>query len=148
MTYKCDHWFKSKRLQKLINFLNLNRKRKWKRNEKLEQNYILEIKGVACTSSQRRESFIRKRQRTSFAKRVIATRKGLRNDIKNRDVDFIQRWIEERSWFEKNFKQNNNMTHLFIRKRLTSSFDKHESNIINVSLREEKNFVVKSRRYE
>ena len=40
------------------------------------------------------------------------------------------------------------MTHSLIRKRLTSSLSKHESDISDVSLREGKNAAVKSRRYE
>ena len=40
------------------------------------------------------------------------------------------------------------MTHSLIRKRSTSSLSKHESDINDVSLREEKNPLVKSRRYE
>ena len=40
------------------------------------------------------------------------------------------------------------MTHSLIRKRSTSSLSKHESDISDVFLREEKNAVVKSRRYE
>jgi len=40
------------------------------------------------------------------------------------------------------------MTHSLIRKRSTSSLSKHESDISDVFLREEKNAAVKSRRYE
>lgn len=81
----------SKHSQKSINHFNLDRKQKRKRSEEIEQNYTLEIKDAVCTSFQRRKSFIRKHQRISSAKRVIATCEGLRDDIKHRDVNSIQR---------------------------------------------------------
>jgi hypothetical protein len=137
-----------KRPQESVNPSNLDRKRKRKRSEELGQNYTPEAKGAACTPSQRWESPTRKRQRTSPAKRAVATRTGLRSDSKNRDVNPIQRWIEEGSWSGGNVKQDSSMTHSLTRKRSTPSLSKHESDITGVSLREGKNPAVKSRRYE
>ncbi|MCJ1428837.1 hypothetical protein MMC29_006748 [Sticta canariensis] len=134
------------RPQEPVNPSNLDRKRK--RSEELVQNYTPEAKGAACTPSQRRESTTRKRQRTSPASRAVATRTSLRSDTKNRDVNPIQRWIEEGSWSGGNFKQDGSMTHSLTRKRSTPSLSKHESDISGVSLREGKNPDVKSRRYE
>ncbi len=130
--------------QESVNPSNLDRKRK--RSEELGQNHKPEAKGAACTPSQSRESPTRKRQRTSPANRAVATRTGLRSDTKNREVNPIQRWIEEGSWSGGNFKQD--MAHSLTRKRSTPSLSKHESDISGVSLREGKNPLVKSRRYE
>ena len=137
-----------KRPQESFNPSNLDRKRKRKRSEELGQNYTPEAKRAAYTPSERRESLTRKRQRTSPAKRAVATRTGLRSDTKNREVNPIQRWIEEGSWSGGNFKQDSSMTHSLTRKRSTPSLSKHESDITGVSLREGKNPLVKSRRYE
>lgn len=79
---------------------------------------------------------------------AVATLTGLRSDTKNRNVNPIQRWIEEGRWSGGNFKQDSSMTHSLIRKRSTPSLSKHESDISGVSLREGKNPAVKSRRYE
>ncbi|MCJ1425257.1 hypothetical protein MMC29_003145 [Sticta canariensis] len=136
------------RPQESVNPSNLDRKRKRKRSEELGQNYTPEAKRAACTPSQRRESPTRKRQRTSSAKRAVATRTDLRSDTKNRDANPIQRWIEEGSWSGGNFKQDSSMTHSLTRKRSTPSLSKHESDITGVSLREGKNPAVRSRRYQ
>ena len=144
--HNCHHLPRPKRPQELVNPSNLDRKRK--RSEELGQNHTPEATGAACTPSQRRESPTRKRQRTSPASRAVVTRTGLRSDTKNRDVNPIQRWIEEGSWSGGNLKQDGSMTHSLTRKRSTPSLSKHESDISGVSLREGKNPAVKSRRYE
>ena len=72
----------------------------------------------------------------------------LRSNTKNNDGNAIRHWIEEGSWSGANFKQDSSMIHSLTRKRSTPSLSKHESDISGVSLREGKNPLVKSRRYE
>ncbi|MCJ1427229.1 hypothetical protein MMC29_005132 [Sticta canariensis] len=130
------------RPQESVNPFNLNRKRK--RSEELGQNHKPHI------PFQAQERPTRKRQRISTATRAVegAARTNLRIDTKNNDVNPIQRWVEEGSWSGGNFNQDSNMAHSLTRKRSTPSLSKHESDISGVSLREGKNPLVKSRRYE
>ncbi|KAL8700427.1 MAG: hypothetical protein Q9201_005455 [Fulgogasparrea decipioides] len=93
---------------------------------------------------------IRKRRRTSpanpLAESVIRT--DLDGDTKVSNVNPIQRWVEEGSWRGEYFEENSNMSQSLTRKRSTPSSSKHESDITGVSIREGKNPLVKSRRYE
>ncbi|MCJ1427645.1 hypothetical protein MMC29_005549 [Sticta canariensis] len=127
--------------QKSVNPFNLDRKRK--RSGPLGQNH----KALARGAAQERPA--RKRQRTSPSNRAVegATRTD-RTGTKNNDVNPIQRWVEEGSWSGGNINQDSNMAHSLTRKRSSPSLSKHESDISGVSLREGKNPVVKSRRYE
>ncbi|KAL8644824.1 MAG: hypothetical protein Q9210_007051 [Variospora velana] len=136
------------RPQESVNPSNPDRKRK--RSEELEQNHTPKAKEAARTPFQAQGRPTPKRQRISPANRVIegARCTDLRSDTRNNDVNAIHRWIEEGSWSGANFKQDSSMTHSLTRKRSTPSISKHESDISGVSLREGKNPLVKSRRYE
>ncbi|KAL8714473.1 MAG: hypothetical protein Q9225_006578 [Loekoesia sp. 1 TL-2023] len=77
-----------------------------------------------------------------------AARKDLPVDTKNSKVNPVQRWVEQGSWAGGNFDHDSNMAQSLTRKRSKPSPSKHESDVSGVSLREGKNPLVKSRRYE
>ncbi|KAI9804096.1 MAG: hypothetical protein M1825_001498 [Sarcosagium campestre] len=60
----------------------------------------------------------------------------------------LHHWIKEGSWPPEYFKPDGNMSHSLTRKRSSPSISNKQSEISGISLREGKNPVVKSRRYE